>query len=209
MTPVEMTSCDMLCPMPGCGRIDAAIRNGSVYQDSSAWCTAWLCGAWSNLTQTFSSGSPVTSVVIRSTPSTIRTCEPPSGHPRASASAGPATSGMGRLCRIRSGSPASSRSSPRLSSRSPCRAVTVTLASARPACMTSTSRSTGSFTVPARAKIACSDLTFLSGSVAAAATIICPMSCPPNTTGRKSEGTLGPRNRFSPAFSSISEFRMG
>ncbi len=116
---------------------------------------------------------------------------------------------MGRLCRIRSGSPASSSSSPRLSSRSPCRAVTVALASARPACMTSTSRSTGSFTVPARAKIACSDLTFLSGSVAAAATIICPMSWPPNTTGRKSDGTLGPRNRFSPVCSSISEFRMG
>ena len=139
----------------------------------------------------------------------MRTSAPSSPPLGGSVSSGPATAGFGSLCRITSGSPASSRSRPRLSSRSPCRAVTLRLPSARPECMTSTSRSTGSATVPARAKMACSERTVLPGMTALAATIIWPISWPPKTTGLVSDGTLGPRYEDSPVRSRTSEFRMG
>ncbi len=123
----------------------------------------------------------------------MRTSAPCSPPLSGSLSSGPDTAGFGSLCLIRSGSPASSSSRPRLSSRSPCRAVTLRLPSARPECMRSTSRSTGSATVPARAKMACSERTVLPGMLAAAAMIIWPISWPPNTTGLVLDGTLGPR----------------
>jgi len=78
---------------------------------------------------------------------------------------------------MRSGSSLVSSTSDRVSRRSPCHAVTRSLAQVRPEWNGSTSTWIGSAYEPARLKIVCIDLTyFASPTLAAAAMIICAIS---------------------------------
>ncbi len=99
-------------------------------------------------------------------------------------SAGAVTAGGATSWRITSGSSTSRSTRKRAQRRSPCHAVTVSLAKVRPSWIDSTASSVGASMRPGRAKIDWIDRTALPGWRSVAVTIAWARNWPPNTTSR-------------------------